>query len=293
MCALRERALDWADPEGVHDMRVASRRLREALNDFSPYLRNRPVKEATKSIRKLADALGEVRDQDVAIMALQKLDAGVPPEVATTLDSVIRLREANRTKTRRELRKALSRVALKRLANGFTSTIEAAVRSKRSSSGSSEGELRYVDIARVILAERLKDVEELSDAFYEPLRIKPLHKLRIATKRLRYALELFEQCLGDETLGFAKKIARLQESLGELHDCDAWIKAFGNQLNGSRSQPADNHVAGSLWLLQHFLKLHSRHLRSALSQWQEWETGASSQRLRELLAEPEAATPVQ
>jgi len=39
MCALREKALNWKDPEGVHDMRVLSRRLRSTINDFRPYFR--------------------------------------------------------------------------------------------------------------------------------------------------------------------------------------------------------------------------------------------------------------
>ena len=41
MSKLREGALNWNDPEGVHSMRVASRRLRSALRDFTPYLRKR------------------------------------------------------------------------------------------------------------------------------------------------------------------------------------------------------------------------------------------------------------
>src|SRR4051812_25109763 len=80
MCAHRERALKWSDPEGVHDMRVSSRRLRGALSDFAPYLGKRGLAEAGKQVRSMAHALGEVRDQDVAIMGLQKLAAGAPEQ---------------------------------------------------------------------------------------------------------------------------------------------------------------------------------------------------------------------
>src|SRR5437773_8697758 len=68
MCALRDHALDWSNPEGVHDMRVSSRRLRSALHDFAPYLHKRRLQVALKQIRDVADALGTVRDQDVAII---------------------------------------------------------------------------------------------------------------------------------------------------------------------------------------------------------------------------------
>src|SRR5437870_7378273 len=83
MCALRDRALDWKDPEGVHDMRVASRRLRGALRDFLPYLQKRPLFTCLREIRSVARSLGRVRDYDVAIMALEKIAAKAPPEIAT------------------------------------------------------------------------------------------------------------------------------------------------------------------------------------------------------------------
>ena len=86
--------------------------------------------------------------------------------------------------------------------------------------------------------QRLKELEQLSVGFYRPLDVKPLHKMRIAAKRLRYALELFDQCLGPEAVVFAKTVARLQTSLGELHDCDIWIETFGEQLEDAKRQPA-------------------------------------------------------
>src|SRR6266540_7143720 len=70
MYALRDQALDWSNPKGIHDMRVASRRLRSALHDFIPYLRKRRLTASLRGIKAIADALGEVRDQDVAIIAL-------------------------------------------------------------------------------------------------------------------------------------------------------------------------------------------------------------------------------
>jgi CHAD domain-containing protein len=288
MCSLRDHALDWSDPEGVHDMRVASRRLRGALKDFAPYLRKRSLNDAISHIQSLADALGDVRDEDVAIVGLQKLAANAPPEVAATLEQLIGVRDRRRAKARRYLRQALNRIALKNKATGFNAAIDSATskyRPKRSAQRTPEP--TYAEVARTIVEERLKEVEELSEAFYQPLKIKPLHKLRIATKRLRYALELFEQCLGAEATTFAKKVARLQTSLGELHDCDVWISAFGKQMEETKSG-TKSHTAGSLWLLGHFVRLHSRHLRTAISQWQEWESSGTSQLLRNLLIQPAA-----
>src|ERR1044071_3631071 len=73
MSEFRAAALDWSDPEGVHDMRVASRRLRSALRDFKPYLRMKKMRRAADYLKAVADALGAVRDHDVAIIALEEL----------------------------------------------------------------------------------------------------------------------------------------------------------------------------------------------------------------------------
>ncbi|MCA1555604.1 MAG: CHAD domain-containing protein, partial [Acidobacteria bacterium] len=78
MCEGRDAALSWTDIEGVHAMRVSSRRLRSALRDFAPYL---PKKISPKSLRDVARALGAVRDEDVAILMIEKLGAEAGDEV--------------------------------------------------------------------------------------------------------------------------------------------------------------------------------------------------------------------
>jgi CHAD domain-containing protein len=63
--------LDIDDTERVHDMRVATRRLRAALEVFEPCFPHKRWRRALKRVRKLADALGERRDRDVAIGFLE------------------------------------------------------------------------------------------------------------------------------------------------------------------------------------------------------------------------------
>jgi CHAD domain-containing protein len=283
MCSLRDRALNWSDPEGVHDMRVSSRRLRGALNDFAPYLRKRVVSNSLKDIKNLADTLGAVRDQDVAIIGLQKLKADAPAEACVTLEHFIRIRDSTRKKARSELRQSLNKRALTLMQNEFAQSLESSIKRKVSSREGTRRDINYLEVSRSVIARRLKELEDLSDCFYQPLKIKPLHRMRIAAKHLRYALELFEQCLGPSTTTFAKKVAGLQTSLGELHDSDVWIRAFGEQLELARQEASKDRVAGSLWLLSHFVRLHSKYLRKALAQWEEWETNDFSKNLREFL----------
>ena len=62
--------LDTGDIERVHDMRVATRRLRAALEVFEPCFPGKPHRQALREVKRLADGLGERRDRDVAIAAL-------------------------------------------------------------------------------------------------------------------------------------------------------------------------------------------------------------------------------
>ena len=70
--------LDTDDIERVHDMRVASRRLRAALEIFEPCFAKRLWKSALNDTKKLADALGERRDRDVSITMLEDFAARMP-----------------------------------------------------------------------------------------------------------------------------------------------------------------------------------------------------------------------
>ncbi len=65
--------LDTGDIERVHDMRVATRRLRAALEVFSACFPKKEHKAVLKEVKRLADALGERRDPDVAIASLESL----------------------------------------------------------------------------------------------------------------------------------------------------------------------------------------------------------------------------
>lgn len=288
MCSGRERALKWSDPEGVHDMRVSSRRLRGALSDFAPYLGKRGLTEAVKQIKSMAHALGEVRDQDVAIMGLQKLAAAAPDQAKATLGQFIQARDQIRKQARVDLRNSLALVRLKQIERDFAEAINSATNKSKARKKASKTatEITYIEVARSIVNERLKELEKLSKGFYHPLNVKPLHKMRIAAKRLRYALELFEQCLGPGTAIFARKVAGLQTSLGELNDCDIWLEAFGKQLKVASREASKERMAGSLWLLSHFVRLHSRHLRSALARWEEWERLELGNQLRALVKPP-------
>ena len=127
MQSWRDAALDWTDPEGVHSMRVASRRLRSTLRDFTPYLHKRRLGGATKQLKNLADALGEVRDHDVAIIALEELKTQTPPELSAALNQFIETRTGVREQARKDLTAAIETAELKHLETKFVAALDEAI----------------------------------------------------------------------------------------------------------------------------------------------------------------------
>jgi CHAD domain-containing protein len=87
-----EGVLDTKDIERVHDMRVASRRLRAVLEIFAPCFPKSDFKPVLRDVKELADALGERRDPDVQIAGLQALEDAVlaanRPGIEALLDRV-------------------------------------------------------------------------------------------------------------------------------------------------------------------------------------------------------------
>jgi CHAD domain-containing protein len=86
--------LDVDRIEAVHDMRVATRRLRAALEVFEPCLPAKRRRKALKRVKALADALGERRDADVAIESLEAIAGEAPETERPAIAALIgRLRE--------------------------------------------------------------------------------------------------------------------------------------------------------------------------------------------------------
>ena len=282
MYGFREAALDWSDPEGVHSMRVASRRLRGAMRDFMPYLRQRGLTSVLKRTKTVAAALGEVRDQDVAIIALEKIQKDAPDAMSAALQQLVDERKERRNESREKLSSILIATEMNEAKDEFMSRIEKATAVRKVSDGA-ESQPTYKKMAATVILERLKELEKLSESLYQPFEVEALHDMRIGAKRLRYAMELFQQCWGRSLQTFAKNAARLQTALGELHDCDDWIESLGKRISEARKQKRDDQVAAFIWLLSHFVKVRTKHLRQAYDLWGEWEATDVSGQVRQAL----------
>jgi len=118
--------LDVGDIERVHDMRVATRRLRAAMEVFESCFPRKRHRKALKRVKALADALGERRDRDVAIEFLEGLAGQLPEADRGVLAALVESLRTEQRLANEELRPLVKRKRLKKLRRQLTKLVEAA-----------------------------------------------------------------------------------------------------------------------------------------------------------------------
>jgi CHAD domain-containing protein len=98
------------DIEALHDMRVASRRLRAALSLFRDAFPPGPFRRFDAEVKAITDALGEARDLDVMIETLEKIEKGMDESERSGLHSFLERKRRRRARLQRDIVAALDRV---------------------------------------------------------------------------------------------------------------------------------------------------------------------------------------
>jgi CHAD domain-containing protein len=229
------------DPHDVHQMRVATRRLRACLESTAPAYRDKVVVSLRKRLRRLARALGEVRDRDVLLIRLHH-DRDESESQRDAIEATIERVQAERDEAHAALLKELDRKRTARLLAELHAFLACPLEEVAAPDGDLPLLVRhYAGSAIWREYEQVRRFETaLSNASSERL-----HELRIACKHLRYTLELYEPALGEEARQLIKGVTAMQEHLGDLHDTDVAI-AYLESRNGDTSddsQPDDGRQA--------------------------------------------------
>lgn len=260
----RDAALHSEDIEGVHDMRVATRRLRSALRDFAHLMKKKPLKQVKKDLKQIADALGAARDQDVAVVALEKLrKKSRDKKTREGIGKLIEERRSLREQAQIGLIETLAVAMIEDLQRRFNKAIDEATRQKKSARIVS-----FNEAGRDVVGKSLEEFCDLSKNIYAPFTDEPLHELRISAKRLRYAIELYTACWGKHIAPFADEVADMQSFLGEVHDADVWLESLSECLRDSKSE---NENQANIWLLSEFVEKRTKNYRFALKLWSKWK----------------------
>lgn len=199
---LQDGVLDVGDIERVHDMRVATRRLRAVLEAFRPTFEPAAFKPAVAEVKALADALGARRDPDVALAAVEAIAHKLPPAARPGIDAFEDELRADQALGNELLSQALSQAA------PFTLAPDRG------------DDVTFAEHAAAMLDERRGRLRKKGDRALKSGDADDLHATRIAAKRLRYVYEIAEPCFGERARRGARVARGLQDLLGELHDCD-------------------------------------------------------------------------
>ncbi|REG11361.1 CHAD domain-containing protein [Pelolinea submarina] len=222
--ALRKKAHNIQhrqDIEDIHDLRVASRRIRTCLDIFSDSLPSKKTKIWVRDIREITKSYGQVRDLDVQIDLLNQIYKSVDDSnlqsglrrVRLRLKQKRRVKDANTQKISRGLMENTSLLEMDSWAKAILE-IEPEV-------PQTHGPLFQLGYEHV--QNRLDEFLFYEVFIFDPTRVEELHQMRIAAKRLRYALEVFSLLYKGKS-DFALEITRqTQQFLGEIHDADVWI----------------------------------------------------------------------
>jgi len=211
-----EGALSSSEPEFIHQMRVATRRLRSALRLFAPRLPPGLAEQLLPELRTLTERLGQARDFDVLLseIAAPVLHA-VPrePRLAALIGAVTKRQNSAREAAVRHLQS----IADGRLLLRTTALLHQAPFADTACTAASDTETigNYAHVRLKRLRNKVLTLAKLA-AIDDPAS---LHRLRIGIKRLRYALEFFSPLLAGKPLQpLLAELAQLQDELGQLND---------------------------------------------------------------------------
>ena len=235
-------AVDGRDPEGVHDMRVATRRLRACLAVFTPWLDADDLGRVAPAVRSLTRALGRVRELDVLRLRLGELATTAAPQRALAIECVDARLARRRSRARARMMARFAKVDLDRLEGrlrrltaqlarpGAAASADAAAAgapragdAAAPAAAGAGGDPPIADLLAALAGAVLDEAREVScpslpEQVGTEHAAEALHAVRIAAKKLRYTLEIVAPYLGEGGTSVVRRLRAVQDKLGDFHD---------------------------------------------------------------------------
>ncbi len=236
-----EGTLLGQDIEELHDMRVATRRMRTAFDIFAPAFEPKIMKQYLKGLRAIGKALGEVRDLDVILGNAQeyqrKMKEDKQPGLEPLLIKWMQVIDKKRSRMIKHLQSDVYQ-NFKYIFNLFLQAPE----QLRSIVEISVMNSHLRDIVPVLVYGRYAAVRAY-ESILPTASVKQLHALRIEFKKFRYVLEYFREILGENAGPAISEIKQSQDHLGELHDTDVACHLVSDFLVGWEKEQLSRPIA--------------------------------------------------
>lgn len=254
------QAVEKGDVRALHQARVATRRMRELVPMLQ--LDRRAARKLGRRLRKVTARLGTVRELDVLLLLIDELHVSGRRGSGGLGRVGVRVSKG-RDEARKKLFARLPIAEMARMARKLDRIVNKLKEAERASSKSAARSWRWAIDARVAgRATRLSSAMVDAGAMYLPER---LHAVRIAVKKLRYAVELAtEAAVGERIADDLRVLKRGQDLLGRMHDVQMLIDQV-RQTQASLAPPSvtvwrdlDTLVAS---LEDDCRRLHARYMR--------------------------------
>jgi CHAD domain-containing protein len=200
------------DTEAVHDLRVALRRLRTLLKLARPIFGAFHTDAVRQAFAQLQASTGTLRDEEALVETLDGLKLDHAPLAHWRSRRLVR---------DRRLRRGL----VARLRHGELDKARSMLHALLTLPARPDRDVVVGKFARRVVQKARRGVESRRDA--GPEDVVGLHDLRIAYKKLRYAVEIFAEALPVDLAAMAEPAARFQKRLGDLHDIDVAKATLG------------------------------------------------------------------
>ncbi len=216
-----ETAATTYDPVDIHDLRVASRRLREGLSLFSGCYPADRLSYMRKAVRKITAFLGDLRNIDEYLDFLREEAIELGPVYGLELEGGINLYLEKRAKAQKQLKRDFRKTRPAALRKYFVRTIHSPYIFDPPS-GAVDPFIAIDDFARESIDQRLASVLELVPAARFPEQAVSQHRLRIAVKHYRYRIEVLSPFMDEGYREVHAQVKEYQEILGRIHDLDVF-----------------------------------------------------------------------
>jgi CHAD domain-containing protein len=218
MLAEEDNVRQKGGTDPIHDMRVATRRLRSALDTFEAYYHYKAIKPFMKMLRKVARSLGAVRDLDVFRIKADTYAESLPEDSRSGLQALLNDWQGQLDDARAALIDVLDGQNYSQFVAEFahfvTTPDKDAIKIPHKERAMPH---RVRHIAPRLIYQRY-EVVRAYETVLDDASLDTLHMLRIDAKRLRYMLESFEEVLGKEVKAVIEASKTIQDHLGDLQD---------------------------------------------------------------------------
>jgi CHAD domain-containing protein len=251
------------DPEHVHQLRVGTRRADAVLRIFRACLPQKTYKRARKRLRTLRKAAGAARDWDVFRAEIVGRQPSHPAAEQPGLDFLAGYATGKRAAAHLDL----AEVGGKQMEH-FHDFVAQTLDSVQPPAFKAGLQYTLVNLARPLLADRLRRLDNAAAG--DLTDYSQLHQVRIAGKRLRYAMEVFAGCFAAQfTEVLYSQVEELQEVLGRAND--SHVAATRLSLLRTNLKNSCPHV----WVrlrpgIEVILRFHQRRLPQERRRFQRW-----------------------